>query len=207
MKPQKLRWSKVYESTEEELVAFLGSRSVIATRMECEAMQETVEQYKQRLMGYLGTQDPIRVQAQTVSKIERLVKAAPPVKLRKRPAPGKWSAAEILAHLADTELVTGYRMRSILGAPGTPIAAYDQDKWAESQNYANRDPNKSLQVLRTLREANLALLKSLQPEQWKQFGVHAERGEESIERIVQMMAGHDINHLRQIEAILAAKRP
>ena len=41
------------------------------------------------------------------------------------------------------------------------------------------------------------------PEQWKQFGIHAERGEESVERIVEMMAGHDINHLRQIEAILA----
>ena len=169
-------------------------------------MQETVEQYKQRIMGYLGDQDPMRVQSKTAGKIERLVKRVPAARLRKRPAPGKWSVVEILAHLADDEIVTGYRMRSILGAPGTPIAAFDQDKWAEAENYAKRDPRMSLRVFVTLREANLALLKSLRAEQWKQFGVHAERGEESIERIVKMMGGHDINHLRQIEAILAAKK-
>jgi len=169
-------------------------------------MQETVEQYKQRIMGYLGEQDPVRVQSKTVGKIERLVRKVPAARLRKRPAPGKWSVAEILAHLADGEIVTGYRMRTILGAPGTPIAAYDQDKWAEAENYAKHDPKMSLRVFATLREANLTLVKSLRPEQRRHFGVHAERGEESIERIVQMMAGHDINHLRQIEAILAGKK-
>jgi uncharacterized damage-inducible protein DinB len=169
-------------------------------------MQETVEQYKQRIMGYLGGQDPVRVQSKTVGKIERLVRKVPAARLRKRPGPGKWSVAEILAHLADGEIVTGYRMRTILGAPGTPIAAYDQDKWAEAENYAKHDPKMSLRVFATLREANLTLVKSLRPEQRRHFGVHAERGEESIERIVQMMAGHDINHLRQIEAILAGKK-
>jgi len=169
-------------------------------------MQETVEQYKQRIMGYLGEQDPVRVQSKTVGKIERLVRRVPAARLRKRPAPGKWSVAEILAHLADGEIVTGYRMRTILGAPGTPIAAYDQDQWAEAENYAKHDPKMSLRVFATLREANLTLVKSLRPEQRRHFGVHAERGEESIERIVQMMAGHDINHLRQIEAILAEKK-
>jgi hypothetical protein len=169
-------------------------------------VQETVEQYMQRITGYLGDQDPMRVQAGTVAKIEKLLKGVPAAKLKKRPAPGKWSVAEILAHLADDEIVTAYRMRSILGAPGTPIAAFDQDRWAESQVYAKHDVRMSLRVLRTMREANLALLKSLQPEQWKQFGVHSERGEESIERLAQMMAGHDINHLRQIEAILVRKK-
>jgi hypothetical protein len=171
-----------------------------------EFMEETVEQYVQRIIGYLGDKDPVRVQAGTVPKIERLLKRVPAAKLKKRPAPGKWSVAEILAHLADDEIVTAYRMRSILGAPGTPIASFDQDKWAESQVYAKRDPAMSLRVLRTMREANLALLKSLRPEQWKQFGVHSERGEESIERLAQLMAGHDINHLGQIEAILTRKK-
>jgi DinB superfamily len=166
-------------------------------------MQETVEQYKRRLLGYLGDQDPMRVQARTVAKIERLMKGVPAARLRKRPAPGKWSVCEILAHLADNEMVRSYRMKSVLGAPGTAIAAFDQDKWAESQSYATRDPKMSLRVLRALREADLALLKSLRAEQWEQFGIHAERGKESIARMVQMGAGHDINHLRQIEAILA----
>jgi DinB superfamily len=169
-------------------------------------MQETVEQYKQRMMGYLGEQKPLKVVSATAGKIERLLKRVPRAKLMKRPEPGKWSVAEILAHLADGELVIGWRMRSILGAPGTPIAAFDQDKWAAACSYAKRDPHLSLRVFCTLREANLSLLKSLQPEQWKQFGIHSERGEESIERIVQMEAGHDINHLKQIEAILAKRK-
>lgn len=169
-------------------------------------MQETVEQYKQRMMEYLGEQKPLKVQAATAGKIERLLKRARRARLRKRPAPGKWSVAEILAHLADVEIVVGWRMRSILGAPGTPIAAFDQDKWAAACSYAKRDPQMSLRVFRTLREANLRLLKTLQPEQWTQFGIHSERGEETVERIVQMIAGHDINHLRQIEAILAKKK-
>jgi len=169
-------------------------------------MQQTVEQYVQRILGYLGSQDPMRVQAATVGKIERLLKGVPAAKLKKRPAPGKWSVGEILAHLADDEMVVGYRMRSILGAPGMRLAAFDQDRWAESQNYAKRDPKMSLRLLQALREANLILLKSLRAEQWKQFGIHSERGEETIERIVAMVAGHDINHLRQIETILAAKK-
>ncbi|MFZ0637007.1 MAG: DinB family protein [Candidatus Acidiferrales bacterium] len=169
-------------------------------------MQETIEQYKQRIMGYLGDQEPLRIQASTPKKIAKLIKGVPRAKLGKRPAPGKWSVTEILAHLSDAELVGGYRMRTILGAPGGPIAAFDQDKWADAESYAKWDPHASLEVYRMLREANLRLLKLLKPEQWKHFGMHSERGEESIERIVKMFAGHDLNHLSQIEAILAPKK-
>jgi hypothetical protein len=169
-------------------------------------LQETVEQYKRRMMGYLGSQDPMRVQARTVAAIEKLLKGVPSAKLKKRPAQGKWSIAEILAHLADDELVVAYRMKCILAASGTPVAAFDQDRWAEAMNYGKTDAKMSLRVLRTLRDANLALLKSLRTGQWNNFGIHTERGEESIERIVQMTAGHDINHLRQVEAILKSKK-
>jgi hypothetical protein len=109
---------------------------------------------------------------------------------------------EILAHLAEAEIVGGFRMRMILGAPGTPIAAFDQDAWVISGHYAKRDPRKSVEQFRVVREANLALLKSLTPEQWKHYGMHSERGQETIEHIVRMFAGHDLNHLGQIEAIL-----
>jgi hypothetical protein len=97
-------------------------------------------------------------------------------------------------------------MRLILGAPGSPIAAYDQDSWVTSGHYETRDPRQSVEQFRVVREANLALLESLTPEQWKQYGMHSERGQETIEQIVRMTAGHDINHLRQIERILAGKR-
>jgi hypothetical protein len=85
-------------------------------------------------------------------------------------------------------------MRSVLGAPGCVIIGFDQDNWAAAGKYSKRDPHKSLQLFRTLREANLDLL--------EHFGVHSERGEESIERIVLMFGGHDLNHVSQIEAIL-----
>ena len=151
-------------------------------------------------------QDPLKAQSAAVKKLERLVKSAPASKLRKRPGPDKWSVSEIIAHMADTEIVIGWRIRSILGAPGTPIQAYDQDAWAAASLYAKRDLRKSIEQFRAVREANLAFYKSLSSEQWKYSGMHAERGEESIERIAQMIAGHDINHILQIERILAGKK-
>ena len=169
-------------------------------------MSETAQQYTQRIVGHVEGKKPMTVQAATAKKIAQLIKGASTGKLRKRPAPDKWSVSHIVAHLADAEIVIGFRMRLILGAPGTPIAAFDQDSWVTSGHYEKRDARKSVEQFRVLREANLALLKSLTPEQWKQFGMHSERGQETIEHIVRMTAGHDVNHLKQIERILPTKR-
>ena len=166
-------------------------------------MKETIQQYIQRVTGYVEGKQPLAVQAATAKKLERLIKGVPSSKLRKRPAPDKWSVTEILAHLADAEIVGGFRMRLILGAPGTPIVAFDQDSWVISGHYDKRDPRQSLEQFRVLRAGNLAMLKSLAPEQWKHYGMHSERGQETIEHIVRMFAGHDLNHLQQVERILA----
>jgi len=163
---------------------------------------ETAQQYTQRILSHVEGQNPLKVQAATNKKLSRLIKGLAPARLRKRPAPDKWSIAEVLAHLADVEIVIGWRMRSILGDPGTAVQAYDQNSWVTSGHYEKRDPRKAIEMHRVLREANLALLKSLTPAQWKQYGQHAERGQESIEHIVRMVAGHDLNHIRQIERIV-----
>jgi len=165
-------------------------------------MSETAQQYTQRILSNAQGEDPIKVQSSSNKKLIRLTRGIPPTKLRKRPAPDKWSVAEILAHLADVEIVIGWRVRSILGSPGRPVQAYDQNVWVIAGHYEKRDPKKSIELQRSVREANLALLKSLSPDQWKHFGQHAERGQESIEHIVRMVAGHDINHINQIERIL-----
>jgi uncharacterized damage-inducible protein DinB len=165
-------------------------------------MSETAQQYTQRILANAQGQDPIKLQSATNKKLTRLVKDVSTAKLRKRPAPDKWSVAEILAHLADVEIVIGWRMRSILGAPGTPVQAYDQNAWVATGHYEKRDPRKAIELHRAIREANLALLKSLSPDQWKVYGQHSERGQESIEHIVRMVAGHDVNHIQQIERIL-----
>ena len=168
-------------------------------------MPETAEQYRQRMFNHLEGKDPLKLQAAAPARLAKLLKGISPAKARKRPAPGKWSIAEIVAHIADTELVGGYRIRAILGEPGTQIIGFDQDVWVTALHYDKRDLKKSFEQYRTLREANLALLKSLAPEQWKHHGMHNERGPETVETIAKMFAGHDINHFQQIERILAAK--
>lgn len=170
-------------------------------------MKETPQEYVQRILGYVGAQDPLRIQRRTAKTLEGLIKGTSASRLRKRPAPGKWSIAEILAHLADTEIVASWRIRSILGAPGTPLQAFDQDTWVTAGHYDRRDPRQSLELFRVLREVNLALYKTLTPEQWKHHGMHAERGVETVEHTVRLFAGHDLNHTRQVEQILRANGP
>ncbi len=169
-------------------------------------MQETPKQYTKRILSYLAGRKPLRVQQATVQKIERLIRPLTAQQLRQRPGRGKWSIVEILAHLADTELVGGYRMRMILNSSGTRLQAFDQNVWARNADYARQDPQKSLRTFRTLREHNLALLKSLPRKKWSRFGIHAERGKETLARVAQMFAGHDINHLHQIERIAKQNR-
>jgi hypothetical protein len=165
-------------------------------------MSESPQQYTDRMLGYVDEQDPVVILKATPATLDRVISSAPPSILNQRPGPGKWSISEIVAHLADTELVVGFRMRSILGAPGSPIAAFDQDRWAIAGHYDKSEPRLSVATIRALRAANLALLESLDPDQWKHYGIHAERGQESIEHIVRMWAGHDRNHLQQNERII-----
>jgi hypothetical protein len=167
-------------------------------------MDETTQQYTDRILSYTQGQDSLSVQEATIDTLTRLVSGASVSKLRERPTPEQWSVTEILAHLADAEIVYGWRIRAILGAPGGRIEAYDQNAWSAAGHYSTRDPNDSLELLCALRKANLALLCSLTPEQWKFYGIHAERGQESLERLAEMYSGHDLNHLRQIERILSS---
>ncbi len=169
-------------------------------------MQETAEQYRNRMYGYIAGQNPLKLEAAAPARLAKLLRGVSPAVARKRPAPDKWSIAEIVAHISDTELVSGYRIRAILGQPGTAIIGFDQDAWVTALHYDKRDLKKSYEQYRALREANLALLESLAPEQWKHAGIHNERGPESVETILRMMAGHDLNHFEQIERILAAKK-
>jgi DinB superfamily len=169
-------------------------------------MKETPPQYIRRITGYLDGKDPLRVQQKTPKKLHKLIKPLGKKQLLKRSAPDKWSIGEILAHLADTELVGSWRLRSVLGSSGTSIQAFDQDVWAKTFAYSRRDPKASLATFRVLRENNLALLKALPRNLWENYGVHQERGKETITQIVRMFAGHDLNHLQQIEAIAKANR-
>ncbi len=164
-------------------------------------MQETPQQYIQRILGYIEGKEPLEVQQETAKKLAKLVKPLSKKQLSTRPEPGKWSIAEILAHLVDAEIAGSWRMRLIIGNDGVPVQAFDQDVWAKTFDYGRREPKDSLETFRVLRENNLRMLKALPKNLWENHGMHQERGRETIAHIVRMFAGHDLNHLAQVERI------
>lgn len=165
-------------------------------------MQETAEQYIGRILGYVEGQDALKVQRTTASRLQKAIKGLTPSQLKWRSQPAKWSIAEIIAHLADAEIVASWRMRSIIGENGVTIQPFDQDAWASAFEYQNRDARQSLELFRTLRENNLAMLKEISRETWDNYGMHLERGKESIAHLTRMFAGHDTNHVLQVEGIM-----
>ena len=164
-------------------------------------VRETPAEYTKRMLDYTRNQDALKIQQSTAKKIERAIRGSTRKQLITRPAPDKWSIGEILAHLAEAGLVGGYRTRLTLGANGTAIQASDQDVWARNSDYAHQDPHQSLKMFEVLREANLRLLRSIPKGLWNNYGMHQERGKETIARVARMFAGHDINHTGQIQAI------
>jgi hypothetical protein len=145
------------------------------------------------------------MQAETLQILAALIDTASGPDLRRRPAPGKWSVGEILAHLAEDELVTSWRYRQMIENNGCTLAGFDQDLWARVGDYASWNPAEALQMFRLLREANLRFLHGLNREEWSRSGIHAERGPITIHDLARHMAGHDRNHIEQIRAILGTK--
>lgn len=161
-------------------------------------MQETPQQYTERILGYLDGRKPLDILSSTPRRIARLIEGVPRKRLSRRPAPDTWSVAEIVAHLSDSELVYGVRIRLMLTASGSPIQATDQDAWCRLFEYARQDPARSLEALRINRAGLVRLLKRLPRESWNCYGIHSERGKETVTRAVEITAGHDLNHLKQI---------
>lgn len=168
-------------------------------------MQETPQQYTKRILSYSEGGDAMQLLESAPQKLAALLAGTGSDQISRRPAPEKWSAREIAAHLSDTEIALSWRIRQILGTNGIAVQAFDQDAWANTFDYAHRDPSASIELYRVLRAANVALLKSVPKELWENYGVHQERGNESITHMTRLMAGHDLNHLSQVEAALAGK--
>lgn len=167
-------------------------------------MQETAQQYISRIRSFLGNQDPVDVLSATTGNLRVHLKSVPDELLRRRPEPDRWSILEQVVHLSDVEIVVGYRVRSILGAEdGIPIQAFDQDSWQRVLNYNGRSLEDTLNAFEAARRNNVVLYRSLTEAQWIKYGLHSERGKESVRDMVTLAGGHDLNHLSQIERILA----
>jgi hypothetical protein len=162
--------------------------------------------YVEHLFQTLGKRDPMTVLASTPEAVERSVAGLDETRLRRPEAPGKWSVLEVVQHLADTELVCGYRVRMIVSHPTPDIQGFDQDRWAKELEYGSRRLRDALSEFRSLRESNMRLLRSLGPEKLARYGYHSERGQESVLQIAKLYAGHDLVHLQQIERIKQAVR-
>lgn len=167
--------------------------------------RNSAAEYTRRLLELLGDQDPMEVQSRLVAAVKSAVAGLSDSVLRTPEAPGKWSVMEVVQHLADTELVYGYRMRMILAHPSPAIEGYDQDAWAAELRYNDVPLAQALDQMRILRGANLRLLSGLSEVQLDRYGMHSERGRESIRHIMRLIAAHDLVHRRQIARIITAR--
>jgi hypothetical protein len=160
---------------------------------------ETPSQYVQRILSNVEGKDPLQVLGATAGRLRAIVRDTPLEALRRRPAPDTWSPVEIIAHLADSEIVASWRMRSILAHDGVPIQPFDQDEWVTNLRYAATDPVESVDLFEAARTATLRLLRRVDPKRLENHGMHAERGREPIAHLIRLYAGHDLNHLAQLE--------
>lgn len=160
---------------------------------------ETAAEYVQRILSNVEGKGPLQVLGATAGRLRAIVRDTPREALRRRPAPDKWSPVEIIAHLADVEIVASWRMRSILAHDGVPIQAFDQDEWVTNLRYAATDPTESVDLFEAARTANLRLLRRVDPKRLENHGMHPERGRETVAHLIRLFAGHDLNHLGQME--------
>jgi len=138
------------------------------------------------------------VLAETADKIAEVLEVIGPDQ-HKKPAPGKWSAAEIVCHLADCEAVFAFRLRQTLAEDGPTIEPFDQDKWANT--YPGVPANLALDTFSELRNWNLRLIRASLPAAADRKMTHPERGTMTFQTVVETMAGHDLNHLGQLHKI------
>jgi len=149
--------------------------------------------------SFLGTRNPHEVIAATAARLRALLQTLGGEGANRVPAPGKWSAREILCHLADCEIVFAFRLRQALAEPHHMIQPFDQDRWAAV--YGAFGAQAALDVFTAVRQWNLTLVQSLPPEAFSRTLAHPERGEMTYQMLLETMGGHDLNHLGQIEKI------
>lgn len=152
----------------------------------------------ERYLTALEGRDPLESMRKAPKRLRKLLKGLSRKQLTRRPAEGKWSIKEVLAHLADGEVVLGARIRMVAAMDRPVIIGYDQDALVERLAYEKVDVEELLANFAAVRAINVALLERLPDDVFAQVGLHNERGEESLATMVFMYAGHDRLHEQQI---------
>jgi hypothetical protein len=162
------------------------------------------EAYRKKMFNLVANRDPLEVLAQTASTLADIVGKQSATILRTRPFEGKWTPNEIIGHLADSEWVDGYRLRLILSENEPTILGTKQDLWVAALRHNEREPSELVEVFRTMRLFNLALWRQTSPQDLRRTSQHNERGPESLEVMLRLLAGHDLSHLEQISRYVQA---
>lgn len=162
---------------------------------------EQARTYTAAILELLGTRDPIDVLKRTADAARGAIAGVSDAQLSQPESPGKWSLRHVVQHLADSELVWGYRLRLVLAQERPSLTGYDQDLWSQRLHYDRLPVDEALDRFAVLRRSNLRLLADAAPEDLQRVGVHSERGEESVSHMLRMYAGHDLLHLRQLARI------
>ena len=156
--------------------------------------------YVSAVLELVGDREPLAILRDTPSVLVRAIDGLTPPQLRRPEQPGKWSIGQVLQHLADSEVAWAWRIRLILAQDRPQLTGYDQDSWADRLHDDQENPLESLELFAVLRRMNLQLVQRASPADLKRVGVHVERGAESLEHLLRLNAGHDLLHLRQIDA-------
>lgn len=139
-------------------------------------------------------------------KLAALVSGLPAAVTDRKPAPGKWCIREIVAHLADSEIVFAYRFRQVLAEDKPTFAPIDQDAWAAKLGYMDAAIPELVAQFGLERHHNLRLLRKIARDDLQRSGFHPERGKQvSLEEMIAYWAQHGPNHLKQIEALKGEK--
>jgi DinB superfamily len=147
----------------------------------------------------LGSLDPLAALLETPQKIRSLVQNWPAERWEQSYAPGKWSARQVLVHLAQTELALTTRVRFAASQDGYVAQAFSQDDWLPLDDHA--DGPTALDAYTALRRLNVIMFKGLAPLRRNRTFTHPEYGELTPGWVAAQLAGHDIHHLRQLERI------
>jgi len=159
------------------------------------------DDYVKAMVGLVGERNPIEMLEGGVATLREELARIPKDKLEIPEADGKWSILDVVRHLAETEMVYGYRIRMVLSHDTPEIQGFDQDKWASLVCYDGATTDDFLAMLDLLRTMNLKVYRCLGEDQMHRFGVHSERGPESVGRQIKLCAAHDEVHLKQIKRI------
>lgn len=158
----------------------------------------------ERYTEALGGADPLVSLKKAPKRVKKLLRGAKEKELRWKPAPDKWSLHEILAHLADGEVVLGSRMRYVAGEDRPVLVAYDENKFVARLGVDRQDTDELLEDFAAVRRANVRFLARVPEDAFAKSGMHTERGEVTLSNLVTTYAGHDRLHEAQIERTRAA---